>query len=111
MLACWKHAQVFPRIQAAGYFWATAVAFFCAAQRRLTASAMRLRPSGERFLFFFFAGLAIAGATAATTFLGLPGFFFAGGAEAPTSNARAFCNCAISLSMLAKMSESAMDTP
>ena len=32
-----------------GYF----AAFFCAAQRRLTASAIRARPSGDRFRFFF----------------------------------------------------------
>src|ERR1035441_10427130 len=47
--------------------------FFCfafwATQRRFTASAMRARPSGERFLFFL-RGLVAAGESAA--FLGLP---------------------------------------
>jgi hypothetical protein len=86
-------------------------AFLCAAQRRLTASAMRFRPSGERFLFRFFAGFAAAAAISATTFLGLPAFLLAVGALAPTSNARALCSWAISLSILAKISRSAMITP
>ena len=66
-----------------------ASAAFFAAQRFLTASAIRFRPSGERFLFFFFAGFVAAGATAAAflgaaaTFFGLPGRFFAAGAAVP----------------------------
>jgi hypothetical protein len=63
------------------------------------------------FLFFFFAGFAAADATAATTFLGLPAFFFGAGAELPASSARACCNWAISRSMFAKMSEIAMNSP
>src|ERR1035438_2029949 len=73
--------------EAASYLPAAA---FCAAQRFLTASAMRFRPSGERCLFFFlFAGFALTWATAAAfldaaaTFLGLPAFFFAAGAARP----------------------------
>jgi len=79
-----------------GYFSAAEAAFFCAAQRRLTASTIRFRPSAEMFLFFFFAGFAATGAMAAATFLGLPGFFFGAGAWTPASTARACCNWAIS---------------
>ncbi|MGB7548797.1 MAG: hypothetical protein WBM14_13685, partial [Terracidiphilus sp.] len=69
---------------------------FCAAQRFLTASAMRFRPSGLRFRFFFLTGFA-AGTVAtfldaAAAFFGLPTYFFAVGATPPLSNARARCN-------------------
>ena len=43
-------------------------AAFCAAQRFLTASAIRFRHSGEMFLFFIFAGFAATGATTASAF-------------------------------------------
>src|ERR1035437_8457251 len=63
---------------AAAFFFAgfvvagAAVAAFCAAQRFLTASAMRFRPSGLLCLFFaFFAGVLTAATTAT------PAFFFA----------------------------------
>jgi hypothetical protein len=69
---------------------------------------MRFRPSGDSFLFFF-AGFAVAGATAAATFFGLPAFFFPACGVPPLSRARACCNWVISLSMLAKMSEIAMN--
>jgi hypothetical protein len=101
----------YPQYLAASYFAAVAAAFFWAAQRRLTASAMRLRPSGDRFLFLFLAGSAEAETTSATLFLGRPGFFLVVGVLAPVSNARAFCSCAMSLSMLARMSEGAMVNP
>ena len=38
------------------------VAFLCAAQRRLAASEMSLRPSGERVLFLPLFGLAVGAA-------------------------------------------------
>ena len=88
-----------PHCKVARYF---ASAAFFAAQRFLTASAIRFRPSGERCLFCFFAGFAAAGATtaaflgAAATFLGLPGAFFAAGLAPPPSSVRACCNWAIS---------------
>src|ERR1035437_632544 len=47
-------------------------AFFCAAQRFFTASAMRLRPSGVSFLFFL-AGFVATGAATTAVFLGRPG--------------------------------------
>jgi len=49
------------------YFVPPDAAFFCKAQRRLTASAMRRRPSADKRLFF------LAGFAAATAaFRGLP---------------------------------------
>ncbi len=71
-----------------------AAAFFCSAQRLLTASAMRFRPSGVRFLFFFATFLAAE----APAFL-----VFA--APAPPSKVRALCNWAISRSICASISE------
>jgi len=50
----------------------TAATAFCASQSFLTASAIRFRPSGEMFLFFFFAGFVTACTTTAAA------FFFAG---------------------------------
>lgn len=47
------------------YFAAAAAAFLCTAQRRFTASAMRFRPSGDRFRLFFFAAGALAPANTA----------------------------------------------
>jgi len=93
------HASANPYRVASGHFMAAA---FFAAQRFLAASAIRVRPSGERTRFFCFAGFVVEGATAAAflgaaaTFLGLPAFFFAAGAAPPPSNAFAFCNWAIS---------------
>jgi hypothetical protein len=74
---------------------------------------MRFLPSGLRFLFFF-AGFVAAGATfaaflvATTTFLGLPAAFFGVGAAPPLSKARTCRSFAISLSIVARMSETAM---
>src|SRR6266567_7471233 len=68
--------------------------FLCSAQRRRTASAMRLRPSGVRFRFFF------ADLFAAAT--GADFFVFT---ELPRRTARARCNCAISRSICARISE------
>jgi hypothetical protein len=98
-------------LRAISYFAETPETFFCAAHRRLTASAIRFRPSGERFLFLFFAGLIGVGATADKTFLGLPGPRFAVETLALASNARALCNWAISRSMLARISEIPMVPP
>jgi hypothetical protein len=73
---------------------------------------MRFRPSGERFLFFFFAvGIASADATTVATFLGRPGLFLAVGVLALAINARALCNWAISRSMFARISESPIAPP
>lgn len=69
-------------------------AFFCSAQRRFTASAIRLRPSGVRFRFFL-ATFLVAGAAALLVFA----------AAAPPSRARACCNWAISRSSCARISE------
>jgi len=91
-----KRLKVFDALRAR-YFPA---AFFCSAQRRFTASAMRRRPSGERFLFFFTGTAADLG--------GLPGPRFTLTEEAPpASKARACCNWAISRSIWARIS----DTP
>ncbi len=104
-------ASLSPLRREADYF---AAAAFCAAHRFLTASAIRFRPSGDRFLFFF-AGFVAAGTTAAdaflgtaTTFFGRPTVFFGAGAAPPLSRARACCSFAISLSIVARTSEIAM---
>jgi hypothetical protein len=81
------HASSNPYRVAPHYF---AAAAFCAAQRFLTASAIRFRPSGESFLFFL-AGFVATGATAAALF-GLPAFFFGTGAASSLSSAFASCN-------------------
>jgi hypothetical protein len=78
---------------------------------------MRFRPSGDRFLFFFFAGFVAAGATAAVffgvaaVFLGLPTAFFGAGAALPPSNARACCKSAISRSTQARISDTPIVPP
>jgi hypothetical protein len=87
----WARTISNPHRVASRYF---AAAAFCAAQRLLTASAIRFRPSGESFLFFL-AGIVATGAIAAIDF-GMPAFFFAAGAVPPLSNAFAFYNWAIS---------------
>ncbi len=102
-----------PMISPGSYFAAPA---FCTAQRLFTASAIRFRPSGDRFLFFFFAGLAAADAAAspflvsAAALRGLPAVFLAT-AGVPPNSARACCNRAMSRSMLARISEIAMYSP
>jgi hypothetical protein len=85
---------------AGSYFWPAA--FFCSAQRRLTASAILLRPSGVRLRFFFLPGFLAEETDAA---------FFGVGAGFPASNARACCNCAISLSICTSISETPTAPP
>ena len=93
-----------------------AAAFLCASQRRFTASAMRFRPSGERFLFFllfaiFFAGVCTADVATATNFLGLPAFFFGAAAPPPLSRARTCFSKAISRSTDARISDTPIKPP
>ena len=77
---------------------------------------MRFRPSGDRFRFFFFAGLTATAETGAvflspaTVLRGLPAFLFVV-ATPPMSIARACCRFAISRSSVANMSEIAMYSP
>jgi hypothetical protein len=74
--------------------------FLCSAQRRLTASAMRLRPSGVKFRFFF-----------AVFFAGAAALAFRVVAPRPPSNARARCSWAISRSICANISETPTAPP
>ena len=90
-------------------------AFLCASQRRLTASAMRFRPSGERRLFFFFFAIFFedawaAGGTTTDVFLGLP-VFFGAVASVPLSSARTCFSKAISRSTDASISDTPTDPP
>jgi hypothetical protein len=94
------------------YFFDRAAAFLCASQRRLTASAMRFRPSGESFLFFLRAGLTAGIAmesAGASVLFGLPTFFAVAGAE-PVSSARTCLNKAISRSTDARISDTPIKT-
>lgn len=81
-----------------GCYLDAAEAFLCSAQRRLTASAMRLRPSGLS-LRFFFAGFVAAGAADLAR------------DWVPASKARACCNRAISRSIWVSISEIPMTSP
>ena len=74
---------------------------FWAAQRRLTASAMRARPSGDRFRFFF--AVLVAGAVT-VVFAGRPRRI-AGATEPLEAASRAFACCkrAISASSSARI--------
>jgi len=83
-----------------------AAAFFLAAQRFLAAAAMRARPSGERTRFFF-GGEAIG--ELAVTLGGRPAFRLATVTADPAARrVRACLSVAISASMEARMSVSAM---
>ena len=84
-------------------FCRTYAAFFWAAQRRLTASAMRLRPSGLILLFF------LADFTTAVVAFGLPGPRLT---PVPSlSKARACVNLAISWSISARIPVSPIVPP
>ena len=81
-------------------------AFLCAAQRRLAASAIRARPSGDRFRFFFvFAAFVTAVGKAFSALRGRPAFR---GAALPVESAsnswRASFRAAISASSSARTS-------
>jgi len=81
---------------------------FCAAQRRLTASAIRFLPSGEITLFLVTLVAFAATDVTEAAFLGLPGFCFVVGTPFPLSKARASWRVDISLSIVAKISDTAM---
>jgi hypothetical protein len=82
--------------------YCAAAAFFCWAHRRLTASMMRFRPSGETFRFFFVVvGLFGLGATA----------FRVARIASPLKRARACCNLAISRSICDTIFETSMLPP
>jgi len=80
------------------------LAFFATAQRRLTASCIRARPSGDKFRFFF-----LAGAGAAVD-LGRPGFFLSVRTTVPDNKARACWSLAISASRRERISVVFMST-
>jgi hypothetical protein len=83
-------------------------AFRCASHLRRTASAMRLRPSGESRLFLvpatFFVGFA-------AVFETLAFFLFVAAGAVPTSNARTCFSSAISRSTDARISDTLISSP
>ncbi len=91
-------------------YFAAAADFRCAAQRRLTASAIFFRPSGVSRLTFFFAGDAGGVAESSDDFLGLPAFLLPLTAVPCERSARACCRRAISRSIPARISKSAINT-
>ncbi len=94
-----------------GYFPDDAEALRCASQRRFTASAMRLRPSGLSFLLTLFAGLGAVDFAAVAVLLRLRAVFWGAAAELPLSSARACWSNAISRSTEATISDIAIKSP
>src|SRR5579859_1301113 len=89
------------------YICYLAAAFFCNSQRRRTASAILLRPSGERLRFF----LRLIGASAPTLADLALRVFLTAGELSPASRVRACSRREISRSISAKIFESCMFPP